>query len=81
MWLFKKKVKAPKPKPRILVFSEVQTGEIAELCDAVGKPNNRSAGRYNLWKRITEIFPEVDKGVWVLNQNNPVRYTVEEKLK
>lgn len=55
---------------------EIPADKMQEIVDNID--DNSRAGRYKLWARITELFPETREGVWGLDTSNATRYYVVE---
>lgn len=78
---FWKKLKAEKPKPRILEFPEDKRVDLLRLCDELNdNEDNKNVRAYRMWEYIHKTFPETRTGSWTLDRNQPANPVVIEKL-
>ncbi len=72
----------PTFKPRVLVIPAEDVKEVLHLCDIFERARSGPASheaRYDLWKCLTDIFPEAKDGSWTLDLSGTLKVKLREK--
>ncbi len=60
-------------KPKKLYFPERDIKKFLTLYDDYASTPKSTLKRYNLWRYIADIFPEVENGAWHVEPRNGVK--------
>jgi len=72
----------PLPKaPRKFYIPEEYTLEVIQLYDKMRNGKGHCAvEKYNLWKKIQEVIPDLPEGRWTIDLNDATRMVIREIL-